>query len=136
TVRSILTNRMAALYKNDRTVRSIFDRRRNWSNAMYLDREEGIGMAGRPGSGSAATDAVEAKAPLDPEILRRWRHPETESPAEEAEDAPRHPLPAVIEARDESPPDLDDKPAPPRIGRRKLALLGVAVAALVVGGGW
>jgi membrane fusion protein (multidrug efflux system) len=103
---------------------------------MYLDREEGIGMAGRPGFGSAATDAVEAKAPRDPEILRRWRHPETEPPDEEAEAAPRHLLPAVIEARDESPADPDDKPARRRIGRRKLALLGVALAALVVGGGW
>src|SRR5215472_6421120 len=107
-----------------------------WSAAMYLDREEGIGLANRPGSRNAAIDAVEAKAPLDPEILRRWRHPETEPPTEEPEATPRHPLPAVIEvAPNESSTPPDDKPRP-RIGRRKLALLGVLLAAVAIGGSW
>jgi len=104
-----------------------------WSAAMYLDREEGIGLANRPGSRNAAIDAVEAKAHLDPEILRRWRHPETEPPTEAT---PRHPLPAVIEvAPNESSTPPDDKPRP-RIGRRKLALLGVLLAAVAIGGSW
>jgi membrane fusion protein (multidrug efflux system) len=104
---------------------------------MYLDREEGIGLPNRPGSRNAAMDAVEAKAPLDPEILRRWRHPETEPPTEEPDAAPRHLLPAVIPARPgESSDDLQDKPRPRRIGRRKLALLAVLLAAVAIGGGW
>src|ERR1700756_2647119 len=104
---------------------------------MYLDREEGIGLPNRPGSRNAAIDAVEAKSSLDPEILRRWRHPETEPPTEEPDTAPRHPLPAVITVRPgESSDDLQDKPRPRWIGRRKLALLGVLLAAVAIGGGW
>jgi membrane fusion protein (multidrug efflux system) len=104
---------------------------------MYLDREEGIGLSNRPGSRNAAKDAVEAKAPLDPEILRRWRQPETEPPVEEPETAPRHPLPAVIApAAEASSTPPHDKPAPRRIGRSRLALLGVVLAAAAIGGGW
>ena len=65
---------------------------------MYLDREEGIGMRNRPGARNAPGEAVEAKAPLDPEILRRWRHPDGEPEADEPDGAGRG-LPAVIEAR-------------------------------------
>jgi membrane fusion protein (multidrug efflux system) len=103
---------------------------------MYLDREEGIGLPNRPGSRNAATDAVEAKAPLDPELLRRWRNPAAEPPGEEADAAPRHPVPAIIEAVPEDPKPPEDKPAPRRIGRRRLALLGVVLAAAAIGGGW
>src|SRR5215813_12158002 len=104
-----------------------------WSAAMYLDREEGIGLSNRPGSRNAAIDAVEARAPLDPEILRRWRHPETEPPVEKPDVAPRHPVPAVIEvAPEKSSNSPDDKPRPRRIGRRRLALLGIFLAAAAI----
>jgi membrane fusion protein (multidrug efflux system) len=100
---------------------------------MYLDREDGIGLLNRTGSPRAAADVVEARAPVDPEILRRWRSPETEP---QAEPPARRGLPAVIEppAQSSTPPEA--KPRSRRIGGRKLALLGVALAALVVGGGW
>src|SRR5690349_13379248 len=107
TVRSVLTIPHFILYSVDRTVRSDRDRKRNWSTAMYLDREEGIGMRNRPGSRNAAIEAVEAKAPVDPEILRRWRHPETEPPAEKPEAEPRRNLPALIQAR---PGKSEDEP--------------------------
>src|SRR5262249_22589759 len=123
------------LYKDDRTVRSIRRRRRNWRAAMYLDREEGIGLPNRPGARNAARDAVEAKATLDPDILRRWRQPETEPPSEEPEAVPGHKLPAVIQASPETDAPAD-KPRPRRIGRRRLALLGVLLAAAAIGGGW
>jgi len=127
------------MYLDREAAGAYLDRRENWSCAMYLDREEDIDLSSRPGSRNVANDAVEAKAPVDPEILRRWRHPgtETEPPADEPEAAPRHPLPAVIEgASEESAAPPDDKPAPRRIGRRKLALLGVLLAAAAIGGGW
>src|ERR1700687_2158222 len=97
---------------------------------MSLDRQEGIGMPSRAGSRNpAATEAVQAKAPLDPDILRRWRHPDEGAPIEEPEAEPRHHLPAIVPARaDEFPPRPEDKPAPRRIGRRKLALLGMLLA--------
>src|ERR1700736_1727457 len=105
---------------------------------MYLDREEGIGMPNRAGSrDSAAAEAVQAKAPLDPEILRRWRDPDEQTPFEEPEAEPRRSLPAIIPAHPgESAAQPEDKPAPRRIGRRKLALLGVLLTAVAIGGGW
>jgi membrane fusion protein, multidrug efflux system len=49
----------------------------------------------------------------------------------------RRGLPAVVPVRpSESSAQPDDKPAPRRIGRRKLALLGVLLATVAVGGGW
>src|SRR5690348_14665459 len=107
------------------------------ANAMYLDREEGIDLPNRPGSRRAAIEAVEAKASLDPEILRRWRHPDVKPQTEQPDVAPRHPLPAVIEAvPEDSSAQAEAKPRARRIGRRKLALLGVLLAALAAGGGW
>ena len=105
---------------------------------MYLDREEGIGMPSRATSRNlAAAEAVQAKAPLDPEILRRWRHPDEQAPIEEPEAEPRRNLPAIVPSRvDQSSTRPEDKPAPRRIGRRKLALLGVLLAAVAIGGGW
>jgi len=103
---------------------------------MYLDREEGIGMRNRPGARNAPGEAVEAKAPLDPEILRRWRHPDGEPEADEPDGAGGG-LPAVIEARpNEDQTPSEDKPQPRRIGGRKLAVLGVLLAAVAIGGGW
>jgi membrane fusion protein (multidrug efflux system) len=112
-----------------------------WSTAMYLDREEGITLPRRGESRRAAADAIEAKAPIDPEILRRWRSPDAEPPSGEPEhhgepQVRRGGLPAVIEPPPAQSVPPDDKPKSRRLGGRKLALLGVALAALVVGGGW
>jgi membrane fusion protein, multidrug efflux system len=111
-----------------------------WSTAMYLDREEGTGFVARAESRRAAADAVEAKAPIDPEILRRWRSPDADPQTEEPDVRRQEPearggLPAVIEAPPTESVPPDTKPSR-RIGGRRLALVGVALAALVVGGGW
>src|SRR5215471_1727721 len=82
TVRSILTKVHGSLYIVDRTVRSLSGRQEIWSTAMYLDREEGITFPRRAESRRAEADALEAKAPVDLEILRRWRSPDTESQIE------------------------------------------------------
>jgi membrane fusion protein (multidrug efflux system) len=124
------------MYLDREAAGSYLDRRENWSNAMYLDREAGIEMPGRRRAGDAASGPVEAKAHLDPEVLRRLRHPD-EEPADEPGDEFRPSLPAVIDARpNESSTEPGDKPQPRRIGRRRLALLAVLLAAAAIGGGW
>ena len=103
---------------------------------MYLDREEGIAMPSRTSRNRAAADPVQAKAPLDPEILRRWRHPDEGAPSEEPEAEPHPSLPAIVPDRADESSAGPDKPTPRRIGRRRLALLGVLLAAVAIGGGW
>src|SRR5262249_62278392 len=100
---------------------------------MYLDREEGITLQRPAGSRRAAADAVEAKAPLDPEILRRWRspdsEPETEAPDERQEEPKaRHSLPAVIEAPPARSIPPEDKPKSRPFGGPKLMLLSAVRA--------
>lgn len=105
---------------------------------MYLDREEGLVMPGRAGSANKrALDAIEARAPVDPEILRRWRDPDVAPQIEEPDVEPRPRVPAVVPAgpsRSDGP--SDEAPAPRRIGGRKLALLAVLLAVVAAGGGW
>src|SRR5215831_3019710 len=119
TVRSILTRVHGLLYMIDRTVRSLPNGKEIWSTAMYLDREEGIGLPRRTESRRAAADVVEAKAPLDPEILRRWRSPDADPPTEQpdaprAEPEVRRSLPAVIDIP-AAPVPSEEKPRPRRI---------------------
>jgi membrane fusion protein, multidrug efflux system len=78
---------------------------------------------------------VSARADLDPDILRRWRGP-AELPPPVAPDAEaRHALPAIVRRTEGDDPS--DAASPPRKGRRRqLALAGLLVAALSVGGGW
>src|SRR3981189_2979799 len=77
---------------------------------MYVDRES-VRMPRRASPSAMATTAVEARAPIDPEILRRWRGP---APALDTPDAEAPVAAPTIAA--ESPPPADnpsDKPPPP-----------------------
>ncbi len=115
---------------------SYLGRRENWSIPMDLDGEVGVATRSRADSLGVTVEAVEAKAPIDPEILRRWRHPDR-GPEVRPEVEGRRGLPAVIEAtpKDSTAPP-DNKPARRRFGRPRLALLAVLLAAAAVGGSW
>jgi membrane fusion protein (multidrug efflux system) len=91
---------------------------------MYLDHDTESPIARRSTSGQAETRAVEARAVLDPEILRRWRNPD----GDEGEGG--HEVPALLPADDADAADAEPVRAPRR--SRRLALL---TAALLVAGG-
>jgi membrane fusion protein (multidrug efflux system) len=121
------------MYLDREASEAYLGRRENWSSPNSLDREEGIATPGPAGSPGAT---VEARAPLDPEILRRLRHPDP-GPEVRPDVEGRRGLPAVIEVTangSSTPPD--DKPARRRLGRPRLALLAVLLAAGAVGGSW
>jgi len=100
---------------------------------MYLDHESETPVMRRLGSGAAERGAIEARAPLDPEILRRWRNPdETEA---ETETEGRQGVPALLPIEQgETHIDAEPSEAPRR--RRRLALLGIALAITAAAGGW
>src|SRR6267154_1138489 len=100
---------------------------------MYVDRES-VRMPRRASPSAMATTAVEARAPIDPEILRRWRGP---APALDTPDADAPVAAPTIAA--ESPPPADnpsDKPQTPPARRRKLAIIAVVLAIVAAGAGW
>jgi len=103
---------------------------------MYLDRDDDGGSTfGSRGSASfAAGEALHARAQVDPEILRRWHGPAApEHPApEQPEIETRRELTPYRPARAAEEPDA----APRRRPNRKIALAGLLIAALAVGGGW
>ena len=101
---------------------------------MYVDRETGVRMPRRAGPSAMAATAVEARAPIDPEILRRWRGPAPELDTPDAEAPVAAPTIAP-----ESPPPADspsDKPQTPPARRRKLAIIAVVLAIVAAGAGW
>jgi len=103
---------------------------------MYLDRENAaVSLPRRPGSPSLNVGPdVRARAPIDPDALRRRPGPgETPQPADLDDEEPRH-LPALAPAH---PSDgRSDPGAVRRRLNRKAVLAGLLAAALVVGGGW
>src|ERR1700761_8216891 len=98
---------------------------------MYLDRDADGVVTHRLGPTSAERQAVEARATLDPDILRRWRKPdeteEAESPREGGALVRAHP------AHDENSAAAPAQ-APRR--RRPLSLIGLALAVAAGAGGW
>jgi membrane fusion protein (multidrug efflux system) len=113
---------------------------------MYLDREQGSRVSKRTGNPSAATArrAIEARATIDPEILRRWRGPAgvPEQPENEARrEVPSNPAEAVPTA-----PEIDRPGATPDNSQaqqpkgpsasRKLMVFGFLVAAIATAAGW
>jgi membrane fusion protein (multidrug efflux system) len=109
---------------------------KNGSKAMYLDREEGAQMPRRGGfSPVPAIQALTARAPVDPEVLRRWRGPAELPPVDPEVVETRSDLPAIAPTQT----DEDVRETPPasrRGGRRRLALAGVVLAVLATAGGW
>jgi membrane fusion protein, multidrug efflux system len=103
---------------------------------MYLEQESRAELPRRSGmSNAAAVHAVQARASVDPEILRRWRGPaETPDPKGRKTEARGIP-PAVIPPGAESA-ETQTPQAPPRRRRRKLATLGVVLAVVAAGSGW
>ena len=96
---------------------------------MYLDHEADVPAARRGKSEQAERLALEARAPLDPEILRRWRDLDDEQ-NEGGRD-----VPALIPAEADAKHHIDADPATPR-RRRRLALAGLALAIAAGAGGW
>ena len=86
-------------------------------------------------AGLAADEAIEARAPVDLEVLRRWRSPDSpqgpDAPGAEA----RHQVPALAPV-DTDAETVDVAPASAPRRRRRLALLGVALAVAAAAGGW
>jgi membrane fusion protein (multidrug efflux system) len=97
---------------------------------MYLDHEADIPAGRRAISEQAERHALQARAPLDPELLRRWRDLDEEVENEGGPD-----VPALISTDEEAKHHIDAEPVPPR-RRRRLALAGVALAIAVGAGGW
>ncbi len=101
---------------------------------MYMDRETGVRMPRRASSSARAATAVEARASIDPEILRRWRDPAPDLDARDAE-APVA-APTIAPA---GPPPADspsDKPQTSPARRRKRAMIAVVLAIVAAGAGW
>jgi membrane fusion protein, multidrug efflux system len=114
---------------------------------MYLDREQGAGVSRRARSANlAAVRAVEARAPLDPDLLRRWRGPGSAdgSTAEAPEPVARREVPVIapetpspagpVRTPSDSPADAPQSRRP-RVSR-KLAMIGVVLAIAAAGAGW
>ncbi|HLH92805.1 MAG TPA: HlyD family secretion protein [Xanthobacteraceae bacterium] len=97
---------------------------------MYLDHEADIPAGRRAKSEQAERQALQARAPVDPELLRRWRDLDEEFENEGGPD-----VPALISTDEEAKHHIDAEPVPPR-RRRRLALAGVALAIAVGAGGW
>src|ERR1700722_8331967 len=96
---------------------------------MYLDHEADVPAARRGKSEQAGRQALEARAPLDPEILRRWRDLD-----DEANESGRD-VPAVIPVAADAKHHIDAEPVTtPR--RRRLPLAGIALAIAAGAGGW
>jgi membrane fusion protein, multidrug efflux system len=96
---------------------------------MYLDHEGDVPAARRGKSEQAGRQAIEARAPLDPEILRRWRDLDDEA-GEGSRD-----VPALIPAEADAKHHIDAEPVTPR-RRRRVALAGIALAIAAGAGGW
>jgi len=91
-------------------------------------------MPRRASSSARAATAVEARASIDPEILRRWRDPAPNLDARDAE-APVA-APTIAPA---GPPPADspsDKPQTSPARRRKRAMIAVVLAIVAAGAGW
>jgi membrane fusion protein (multidrug efflux system) len=106
---------------------------------MYLDRDEGLPPSRRARSANpAAVKATQARAPLDPEILRRWRGPGTaglpDVPASEHTEA-RRDVPAIAPA---VPPDKQSEATQQSLSRRgrKVVILAVVLAIVASAAGW
>jgi membrane fusion protein (multidrug efflux system) len=80
-----------------------------------------------------AAKALDGRAPVDPEILRRWRGPATESDAPDVEG--RGAEPVIVPASPSRNPS--DKPeTPPARRSRKLAIVALVLAIAASGAGW
>jgi membrane fusion protein (multidrug efflux system) len=95
---------------------------------MYLDHEADIPAGRRAKSEQAERQAIEARAPLDPEILRRWRHLDDE------QDEGGRDVPALIPVGADAKHHIDAEPVTPR--RRRLALAAIVLAIAAGAGGW
>jgi len=106
---------------------------------MYLDREDAAVSTSRRSRLPALNGLpdVDARAPLDPEILRRWRGPapaELPPPAIDPDEVTGPDLPALAPTRPNAGRS-DPPPARRRLSRKAL-LIGLLAVALVGGGGW
>src|SRR5215472_3904106 len=102
---------------------------------MYLDREDAAVSTPRRSRLPALNGVpdVSARAPLDPEILRRWRGPapaELPPPAIDPDDITGPDLPILAPARP-GEGRSDPPPARQRLSRKAL-LLGLLAVALLV----
>ena len=110
---------------------------------MYVDREQGVRIPRRtPSAPLAAVQVTAARAPLDPEVLRRWRGPApAEAPAADVtEPAARDEAPKVAPSAPDSPAaapaDVPPAPAPRLRASRKFAIIAIVFAIMAAGAGW
>src|ERR1700724_2222287 len=83
----------------------------------------------------ADIEAIEARAPVDPEILRRWRDPDAPLGPDAPDAEARHQVPALAPV-DSGAQTIDVEPASKSRRRRRLALLGIALVVAAGAGGW
>ena len=83
----------------------------------------------------ADIEAIEARAPVDPEILRRWRDPDAPQGPDAPDAEARHQVPALAPV-DSGAQTIDVEPASKSRRRRRLALLGIALMVAAGAGGW